>query len=123
MSSLGERLKEAREKRNLKQIQVMRHTGINNKTLSGYENNVSEPDLETLKTLAELYGVKIDYFVGKKEEDKSRIVTEEEEKNKKNEYILREIVEKYNLDLTIPGTREKVEQIIRLVLDDHSKKQ
>lgn len=35
-------------------------TGIHNKTLSGYENNVSTPDLDTLKTLANYYKVSID---------------------------------------------------------------
>lgn len=115
MSSLGERLREAREKKNLKQIQVMRHTGINNKTLSGYENNVSEPDMETLQILADLYEVKIDYFYGNKVEYKKNA--------DKNEFILREIVAKYDVDLTAPGTREKLEQIIQIVLNDHSRKQ
>lgn len=57
MSTLGERLKIARQKCGLKQIQVKERTNINNKTLSGYENDVSEPDTNTLATLAELYGV------------------------------------------------------------------
>lgn len=57
MSSLGERLKLARERTGLKQTQVKEKTNINNKTLSGYENNVSEPDTSTLATLADLYEV------------------------------------------------------------------
>lgn len=57
MSTLGDRLKLARERTGLKQTQVKERTNINNKTLSGYENNVSEPDTATLSTLAELYGV------------------------------------------------------------------
>lgn len=55
--SLGERLKIARQKRGLKQTEVRDRTNINNKTLSGYENNVSDPDTSTLTTLAELYEV------------------------------------------------------------------
>ncbi|NRQ56083.1 helix-turn-helix transcriptional regulator [Brevibacillus sp. HD1.4A] len=62
MAWSGDRLREAREKKNLKQTQVRDRTGINNKTLSGYENSVSEPDLETLKTLAELYEVSVDWL-------------------------------------------------------------
>ncbi|TPG86958.1 XRE family transcriptional regulator [Brevibacillus laterosporus] len=46
------------------QTQVKSYTGINNKTLSGYENGVSEPDIETLKTLANLYEVSVDWIVG-----------------------------------------------------------
>ena len=38
----------------LTQTQVMALTGINNKTLSGYENGVSEPDLQTFALLLRL---------------------------------------------------------------------
>lgn len=59
METLGERLKLARQKAGLKQTQVKERTQINNKTLSGYENGVSEPDLNTLTILAELYDVSL----------------------------------------------------------------
>lgn len=60
--SLGERLKKARMDKGLSQKEVMGYTNINNKTLSGYENGVSEPDINTLKTLSDLYEVSIDYL-------------------------------------------------------------
>ena len=50
MEELGYALRLARERRGLTQTQVMNLTGINNKTLSGYENNIAEPDLQTLTT-------------------------------------------------------------------------
>lgn len=65
MSVIGKRLREARERKDLKQTEVNKRTGINNKTLSGYENGVSEPDSETLKILSELYEVSIDWLMGK----------------------------------------------------------
>lgn len=65
METLGERLKSARLKAGLKQIQVKERTQINNKTLSGYENGVSEPDLNTLTVLADLYNVSTDYLLGR----------------------------------------------------------
>lgn len=64
MSVTPERLRIARERKNLKQTQVRDRTGINNKTLSGYENGVSEPDLDTLKVLADLYEVSVDWLSG-----------------------------------------------------------
>jgi transcriptional regulator with XRE-family HTH domain len=64
MSLLGDRLREARERRKLKQIDVKNRTNINNKTLSRYESGGSEPDYETLKLLAELYEVSIDWLTG-----------------------------------------------------------
>ncbi|MCM3763485.1 helix-turn-helix domain-containing protein [Neobacillus niacini] len=55
MSTLGERLRIAREKKGYTQTEVYRRTNINNKTLSRYENDGSEPDLETLQLLSQLY--------------------------------------------------------------------
>lgn len=55
--TLSDRLRIARERTGLSQVEVRRRTNINNKTLSGYENNVSEPDSETMVTLADLYEV------------------------------------------------------------------
>lgn len=64
MPTLGERLRNARERKNLTQVAVRERTGINNKTLSGYEKGVSEPDIETLKKLAALYEVTVDWITG-----------------------------------------------------------
>lgn len=64
MSVLSKRLKEARERKKLSQVEVYRLTSINNKTLSGYEHAVSEPDPETIKILADLYGVTTDFLIG-----------------------------------------------------------
>lgn len=68
MTIVSERLKLARVRKKLKQTQVMEETGVNNKTLSGYENGISEPDLETLRTLADFYGVSVDWLAGKSDE-------------------------------------------------------
>lgn len=62
--SLGKRLKKAREDKNLTQTKVSKDTNINNKTLSGYERGISEPDLETIKKLAKYYDVSLDYLLG-----------------------------------------------------------
>lgn len=62
METLGDRLRLARQKAGLKQMQVKERTRIHNKTLSGYENGVSEPDLSTLTILADLYGVSLQWL-------------------------------------------------------------
>lgn len=69
METLGERLRIARQKAGYKQVQVKEHTQINNKTLSGYENNISEPDISTLNKLAELYNVSLDWLTTGKEKN------------------------------------------------------
>lgn len=70
MSILGDRLRIARERKNLKQTQVKERTGINNKTLSGWENGLSEPDSESLKILANLYEVSTDWLLGRTDSPK-----------------------------------------------------
>ena len=62
---VARRLKSARELAGKTQTQVSKDTGINNKTLSGYERNVSEPDLATFQLLADYYSVSLDYLLGK----------------------------------------------------------
>lgn len=64
MKNIGLILKNARENKNLTQKQVMELTGINRKSLSGYENNVAEPDLYTFSQLANLYGFSADEVLG-----------------------------------------------------------
>lgn len=60
MNDIGFILKNARENNNLTQQKVMELTGVNRKSLSGYENNVAEPDLSTFAALISLYGLSAD---------------------------------------------------------------
>ena len=63
MKNIGQILKNAREDKELTQAEVMRITGINRKSLSGYENNVAEPDLMTFAELVKLYNLSADYIL------------------------------------------------------------
>lgn len=64
MASLGTKLRLLRERKRFTQLKVAELLGIGNKTLSDYERDVTEPDLETLKKMANLYGVSLDYLAG-----------------------------------------------------------
>ena len=59
------RIRDLREDRDLRQIDVARATGIDQKTLSNYETGRTTPDSEALWLLADFYGVSIDYLVGR----------------------------------------------------------
>ncbi|MGE5613597.1 MAG: helix-turn-helix domain-containing protein [Bacillota bacterium] len=65
MRTLGDNLRNAREEKNLTQVEVSRKTGIHNKTISNYENNVSSPDPDTLKLFADIYETSVDYLLGR----------------------------------------------------------
>lgn len=60
MKSFGDRLRDARERLDLKQTDVAKATHISNKILSGYERNISQPSLENLKTLCDFYNISAD---------------------------------------------------------------
>lgn len=63
MSTLGSRLREAREKKGWSQTYVCNKLGISNSTLSGYERNYREPDAEMITTFANLYEVQPGWIV------------------------------------------------------------
>ena len=47
----------------MKQQDVAERTGINVVTLSGYEIGKNEPNMEALVSLADVYGVTLDYLM------------------------------------------------------------
>lgn len=59
------RIRDLREDRDLRQIDVSLATGIDQKTLSNYETGKTRPDSDALIRLADFFGVTIDYLVGR----------------------------------------------------------
>ncbi len=57
------RIRELREEKNLRQIDVAVATGIDQKTLSNYETGKTNPDSYALIKLADFFNVSIDYLV------------------------------------------------------------
>lgn len=81
MKQFGDRLRELREDRDLKQRDVAKDLFISNKVLSSYERNVAFPSIDMFKKICEYYNVSADYLLQievKKEEktteDTSRLV-------------------------------------------------
>lgn len=64
MLTFGERLRMARERAGLSQLDVYKAINLNNKSLSRYENNATAPDPDTVKALIELYDVSADFILG-----------------------------------------------------------
>ena len=62
---LAERLKACRKEKGLTQIQVAVYCDITEKAYQNYELMTREPKLEILIRIADLYGVSLDYLVGR----------------------------------------------------------
>jgi transcriptional regulator with XRE-family HTH domain len=116
MSTLGDRLRAARERLGITQIRAGQITGINPKTLGGYERGVSEPDALSLAKLAQAYGVTVDY-----------LVTGENPLYKETSRDLGELLTQ--MDLEFEGVRlkddvkERIKEMIKLMIYDDIQKQ
>jgi repressor LexA len=65
MTTVGQRLKAEREKRGWTQAQLSDMLNIKIGTLSGYERDYRQPDLEMLQKLASAFNVSTDYLLGR----------------------------------------------------------
>lgn len=63
MEFLGDRIRNLRESSDLKQKVIAEKLLIKENTWSQYENNKRTPDLDTLKKIANLFSVSIDYLL------------------------------------------------------------
>ena len=62
---IAERLKACRKEKGLTQMQVAVYCDITEKAYQNYELMTREPKLEILIRIADLYGVSLDYLVGR----------------------------------------------------------
>ena len=76
------RIKDLREDRDLRQSDLARATGIDQRTISNYETGKTSPDAYALIKLADFFDVSIDYLVGRTNLDLSSDLKREEYINK-----------------------------------------
>ena len=80
------RIRELREKNNLRQADVALKTGIDQRSLSNYETGKTNPDSYTIIKLADFFNVTCDYLLGVTDLDYSdlnKVVKELEEIKKR----------------------------------------
>lgn len=63
------RIKDLREDRDMRQVDLAQATGIDQRTISNYETGKTVPDAEALVKLADFFEVTIDYLVGRSRVD------------------------------------------------------
>ena len=70
---LGEKIKKYREEKKITQVEVADVLGVKPATISKYEAGTLEPNIESLKKLAELFEVSVDELLKEDEFDVSKI--------------------------------------------------
>lgn len=73
-NTIGEKIRELRMKLNLTQEELARKMNISDKSISKWELGTSNPSLENLKFMAELFDVTVDELVNFKHEKKAKLI-------------------------------------------------
>ncbi len=74
--SFGQRLREARKRKNLSQEQIASIFGISTRSFSRWEMGINEPSIEKLKKLTEILDVSIEYLLEIKPTEKKQSIEE-----------------------------------------------
>ncbi|MBB6674834.1 helix-turn-helix domain-containing protein [Cohnella nanjingensis] len=100
--TFGKRLKQARNDKQMTQNEVAGALGLDFTTISKYENNKSQPDNETLRELAGMYEVSLDWLLTGEEKPEEapnhiRVNGEEETLTEEEAMYLQDSLEMYRL--------------------------
>ncbi|WDV47384.1 helix-turn-helix transcriptional regulator [Clostridiaceae bacterium M8S5] len=68
------RLKDLRKEKGIEAQHIAKLLNVSKSTYSYYENNKSEPNYETLKKIADIFNVSIDYLLGRVEHKNATII-------------------------------------------------
>lgn len=71
MAIFGQRLRKLREQKGITQAEISKALKMNRATYAHYETGRREPDIATLRLLAEYFNVSVDYLIGKTNERNS----------------------------------------------------
>lgn len=75
---IGERLKQLRTEKGLRQSDIAEVIGVSRAAYTQYELGMSEPDLNTIQQLASFFDVSTDYLLGRTNERKNQIIKVDE---------------------------------------------
>ncbi len=65
MNVFGERLKEMRQENGIGQVELAKKINVSKGIFSFWENGLREPTMSNLISLADFFGVTLDYLVGR----------------------------------------------------------
>ncbi|HIU06187.1 MAG TPA: helix-turn-helix transcriptional regulator [Candidatus Onthoplasma faecigallinarum] len=88
------KLRELRQKRKLTQEDMSKILNLGSTTYKNYENNITEPNIETLIKLANFYNVSLDELVGREADTINLKYLDENEA-----YLIRKILKMNDLEL------------------------
>lgn len=115
----GDRLASQRKSKRLTQEELAVKINLTKAAVSNYENGHSTPSNETLVAIADALDVDTDYLLGRTELPREELSPSKPDLSEETtEYVLKELVEKYKIDLTDSNKRDTLEKMIKLVYED-----
>lgn len=85
MNSFGNRLKALRKEKKLTQAQLGELLKTSHATINRYEKNIYQPDINTIKEIANIFNVTADYLLGMTDKRDVEIIEDKEIKKKLSE--------------------------------------
>ena len=73
---MGNNIRKLRKNKRLTQTELARQIGSSQQSIYKYEAGICEPDIASLKALAQFFGVSIDYIVGNSDNENPDYVVE-----------------------------------------------
>lgn len=110
MTTLGERLKNLRDERNLTQEDIYNKFHLRKSSLSKYEHNKQNPPLDMLNKFADFYNVSTDYLLGRTN------IREVNREIVKNDATMDNILNNSNIKLT-EQQQEKINLLLSLLIN------
>nr|WP_244988597.1 helix-turn-helix transcriptional regulator [Paenibacillus xylanexedens] len=108
-----------RKSKRLTQEELAVKINLTKAAVSNYENGHSTPSNETLVAIADALDVDTDYLLGRTESPREELLSSKPDlAEETTEYVLKELVEKYKIDLTDSNKRDTLEKMIKLVYED-----
>lgn len=74
----AQRLKELRKKNNMTQVQLAEKLGVSKGTVAMWETGKRQPNFETLDELSDIFDRRIDYILGRSDDESSPNLTDED---------------------------------------------
>lgn len=114
----GDRVASQRKSKKLTQEELAMKISLTKAAVSNYENGHSTPSNETLVALADALDVDTDYLLGRTDTPREKPSSKPKLSEETTEYVLKELIEKYKIDLTDRNKRDTLEKMIKLVYED-----
>lgn len=111
----AERFKLLRRERGLTQERVAHDLDVPESTVRRWETGNGMPKNERLPVIASYFDVTVDFLMGESEERQNKTIIY---KLSPQEMAIKELVERYNIDVTRSGAMEKLERMVQIVFED-----